>query len=178
MLRLVRGQCLAYKNACLLATAVKAVIFRPSGRQTLGSRLALLHQVEFMLCRCRYLCKVDIGILLPESTLVPLGCWKGWAGHSMQDASSCPASQVTPLQAAKLSRHVASPCGTLRYNATHALFCTLFSCCLMLRDSRLISWSPARSTAMREVSVSGCAQCNMSTSLHPQAWFTFSSSGL
>ncbi len=95
-------------------------MFRPSGQQTLqlGSRLALLHKVEFMLCRYCYLCEVDIGILLPESTLVPLGCGKGWTGHSMQDASSCSASQVTPLQAAKLCRHVASPFRTLRYNAT------------------------------------------------------------
>ena len=126
MLRLVRGQCLAYKSACLLATAIKAVTFRPSGRRTLGSRLALLHKVEFMLCRCCYLCKVDIGVLLPESTLVPPGCGKGWTGHSMQDTSGCPATQITPLQAAKLSRHVASPFGTLRYNATQPSFALCF----------------------------------------------------
>ena len=126
MLRLVRGQCLAYKSACYLATAIKAAMFRPSGRQTLGSWLALLHKVEFMLCRCCYLRKVDIGVLLPESTLIPLGCGKGWTGHSMQDASSCPASQVTPLQATKVSRHVASPIGTLRYNATQPSFALCF----------------------------------------------------
>lgn len=139
MLRLVRGRCLAYKRACLLATAIKAVMFRPSGRQTLGSRLALLHKVQFTLCRCCYLCKVDIGVLMPESTLAPLGCGKGWTGHSMQDASSCPASQVAPLYAAKMSWHVASPLGTVRYNATQPSFALCCSCCLMLRDSRLIS---------------------------------------
>ncbi len=58
-----------------------------------------------MLCCCCYLCKVNIGVLLPEATLVPLGDGKGWTGYSMQDASNCPASQATPLQEAKLSLH-------------------------------------------------------------------------
>ena len=73
-----------------------------------------------MLCSSCYLCKVNIGVLLPEATLVPLGGGEGWTGHSMQDASNCPASQVTPLQAAKLSWHVAlaSPFGSFRCDAT------------------------------------------------------------
>ena len=102
-----------------------------------------------MLCCCCYLCKVNIGVLLPESTLVPLGGGKGWAGYSMQDASNCPASQDTPLQEAKLSLHVASFLALSGVTQLNPLLDPVFLLLLMLVDSGHISQqldrrSPAR----------------------------------
>ncbi len=131
-----------------------------------------------MLCCCCYLCKVNIGILLPEPTLVPLGGGKGWTGYSVQDASNCPASEGTSLQEAKLSLQVAF---LLELSGVMPLNPLLDSAFLLLNAHGLRTYpsTALQFTAQQEAQLETETSqhfhtLQLETSWHPEAWFMFS----
>ena len=131
-----------------------------------------------MLCCCCYLCKVNIGILLPEPTLVPLGGGKGWTGYSVQDASNCPASEGTSLQEAKLSLQVAF---LLELSGVMPLNPLLDSAFLLLNAHGLRTYPSTafQFTAQQEAQLETETSqhfhtLQLETSWHPEAWFMFS----
>lgn len=163
-----------------LATAIKAIPVQQQHLQLLLCLIFrvtdighLLHKIKLMLCCCCYLCKVNIGVMLPESTLGPLG--GGWqlhvgceqlpcqSGYTPARSPSCLCMWPNCLCVAKLSLHVAN----YEFQVYHQSI--LFGLCYLLLklmksgpiSRQLDSWSPARSTARNKITRT--AQAHRST---------------